>query len=260
MKDSRRPRPLALIDVLGFRDLVSRQPLEAVVKQYLFTQVMRCARDWIVPESAPQSMVFSDTILLFPGPGAEPALSLERMVIDLCVLISNCIVGSTHGMAFPIRAGVAVGEFVATQEFRFPVRESDGLGSEVLREIMFPMVAGKAVVDAYEWERKQKWVGASLSPSSVESLRKPLDPAAAQVLDKLVARNDLIEWDVPTSHGLIKTFAVNFLDKRYGNSIIEILENTIAKCADLSIKAKYLASARFARHVAEKGLYNSTSP
>ena len=245
-------RPLAVLDALGFRELVNTKPLEDVFsrQQHLITNAYLSRGTYA--DIHPELMVFSDTIVIHPPSSIASAPFLLRLVEYLSVLISNSIKYLETNHSLPLRGGISFGEFVATPRFKYEPRIVEG---SCLPIPEFPLLVGKAVVTAYDWERSQKWVGISIDPSSVDQLRNQHPESLAE----LRQRNDLVEWDVPTSQGLVRTLAVNFVCKGSAQEIMACLKQAEQNATDPDVKAKYLASRRFTESVAEREMFSLTS-
>jgi hypothetical protein len=130
---------VALLDVLGFRSLVMADRQNESVIGYL--RVIEEALD--DPEI--ESIVFSDSIILTKqGKDSESLLRLcEKCSILMYKLLDQRI---------PIRGAIACGDYV---------RSNVGRSA---------FVAGKPIIEAYEYEQGQDWIGVMLAPSAAKEL------------------------------------------------------------------------------------------
>jgi len=173
---------IAMCDVLGFRNLVSTHPLEAVYEKCLKLRTQVRSTENVVgfspgiPQPLPvvDGIVFSDTVLFWaPATGA-----MEILPINLCLLAALTL-GST-----PIRIGFAFGHCVI---------DSDN-----------DIYIGRPIVDAYETEKRQEWVGGAFHPSCW---------TLSGFLQRLVDQHTVVEYPVPLKHddgGAQLTHALNW--------------------------------------------------
>jgi hypothetical protein len=129
---------VAFLDVLGFSNLVSGGEGDHRLRRYL-ESVNDVLSD--SSEVGIDYVIFSDSIVLTTPEGSDSGLQ---------VLIARCskLLGTLLDAEIAIRGAIAHGSFV---------REVTGSGV---------FVAGKAVIDAYNFESKQDWVGMMLAPSA----------------------------------------------------------------------------------------------
>ncbi len=135
---------IAVCDVLGFSNLIRTRTLAEVYDRYvkLRTQIENVApltgfaprveQPFVVQDA----VVFSDTVLLWaPANGA-----MEVLAMNLCPLIGHAL-----KVGLPLRVGVALGECVID-----PAND---------------IFIGEPIVDAYETEKRQDWMGGAYHPS-----------------------------------------------------------------------------------------------
>lgn len=126
---------VAMLDVLGFSALVMRDPSGQRFREYL-----GCVED-ATKDTRVKYVVFSDTIVLTrEDNGPDSLLDIARA--------SSRIFYDLLQVRIAIRGAIAFGDF-----FRSTVAES-------------VFVAGSAVIDAYQFEQQQDWVGIMLAPSA----------------------------------------------------------------------------------------------
>jgi hypothetical protein len=126
---------VALLDVLGFRELVSRTDKEALLRTYIGIVRRVLHRPNI------EFVLFSDTIVINTSGESEHALA------NIVLACSNLLYElSLTNIA--VRGAVSYGPFV----------KSGPSGQGVF-------VAGKPIVEAYHFETQQDWVGIMLAPS-----------------------------------------------------------------------------------------------
>ncbi|MBI5748362.1 MAG: hypothetical protein HZA00_04490 [Nitrospinae bacterium] len=128
---------LAFIDILGF----------SALKNEDFSEKFAAYHE-IVSNACPQNHVnynlYSDSLILYTNTlGKDPLMQLLSAV-------SKTTYGLLMKLDMPVRGCVSAGEFTINK----------GGGSVV--------IAGKPLIDAYEYEKKQDWVGIMLSPRLVK--------------------------------------------------------------------------------------------
>ena len=129
---------VAVLDVLGFRSLVSSDTNNDAVLHYLRIIEKSLYAGRI------QSIVFSDSIVLSIH-GREP--SNLRLLCEACShLMFELLMAD-----IPIRGAIACGKFAT----------SNISGSA--------FIAGKPIIEAYEFEQRQNWVGIMLTPSTIKA-------------------------------------------------------------------------------------------
>lgn len=131
---------VALLDVLGFRELVRSDHTGERIRHYLESLSAS------TKHSGVKSVVFSDSIVLTAeGDG-------HKAFLDIAGACSR-LMGDLLLKDIPLRGAIAFGNV-----FRSSLEES-------------VFVAGRAIIDAYEYEQKQNWIGVMLAPSSVATIR-----------------------------------------------------------------------------------------
>ena len=127
---------VAIMDVLGFSALVAADATGQGVERYL--NCLQRAKG----ATAVNYVVFSDSIVFtVAGDGAD---SLIEIAGACSRLISELIMEG-----IPIRGAIAHGAFVRS-----------AVGESVF-------VAGRAVIDAYQFEQAQDWIGVMIAPSAL---------------------------------------------------------------------------------------------
>ncbi len=184
-----------MCDVLGFRGIVRRTPLNALAEQYglLIKDIKKPLRNrWLQEKPSGREIlhkhdvrlfVFSDTLLLWTGPmhtenstytrtrGLERTFAFFRSVT---LLIG---IGLRHG--FPLRIGIAFGPAYADrQSQRF---------------------LGQAIIDAYDTEELQDWIGIACHRSCDANPAMRLLGSAPAVGPHVITLDDLlIRHEIPS--------------------------------------------------------------
>ena len=86
-------QPFALLDALGFSQVIEASSLQEVYERYVGLLAMTLASGPLVSSSSPQVVVVSDSVFVLPPvPDGEKGTALSRLVEYLCVLIGNSII------------------------------------------------------------------------------------------------------------------------------------------------------------------------
>lgn len=128
---------VALLDVLGFRELILRKEVSSEVEQYIETIAgVAAGRADLL-----QYVLFSDSVVLYSlGDGREA----QDAIVAACSEALHQLL--RQGVA--IRGAIAHGDFIRTLD--------PGPGI---------VVAGRPIVEAFEYEKAQDWIGIMICPS-----------------------------------------------------------------------------------------------
>ena len=125
---------VALLDVLGFTELVSGETHAEKLGQYVHSLEM------VTNETDVEIVLFSDTIVM---------TSLGDTPESLLALLQPCshAFGLLLSREIAVRGAISYGSFIR-------YRNPKGV-----------FLAGRAIIDAYRFQQKQDWVGIMLAPS-----------------------------------------------------------------------------------------------
>ena len=138
VSSTRKTGFVALIDVLGFRSLITGTAGTGWVTEYLSIV------EFNLGLSDVEAVIFSDSIVLTKdGSDAE---SLHA-ICWACALLTYFLLENNT----PVRGAIAHGDY-----YRSPFGKST-------------FVAGRPIVEAYDYETKQDWVGVMLAPSALRA-------------------------------------------------------------------------------------------
>ena len=169
---------VAVVDILGFKNLVSSKSPKQILEDY-FPYLLKAIYSAIHKKSTPgeppslrelrdQNYVgfawFSDTILLY---------SLEDNVPSYQKLIETVAWLLAHTVGTPelrLRAGIGYGEFIADTENDIYI--------------------GKALVEAYQLEKRQEWCGGAFTQTAKEMIPE-------ECWGGKFGNCSVIEYDVP---------------------------------------------------------------
>lgn len=169
---------VALLDILGFRDLVKNNDLEKVAQTY-----QKARSDFesniqhinaLLQNDSVSFRIFSDTFLIYTSEVSDESFLALLAALDFLFIAAN-------ENNLPIRGATAVGELIV----------SNGI------EIGIP------IVEAYENEQKQDWIGCWITPSCID-----------RISDKESHLNEksIVEYEIPLKDGkILKNYAFNWV-------------------------------------------------
>lgn len=205
----------------------------------------------------PHFQIFSDTAVTYQKYEEENGIRVgqyKEILFDffkhLCIIMVNSIFAFTDSKffanrisEFPIRGGIASGKMIIKHIENYP-----------------PILMGKPIIDAYEWEQIQNWLGLSINPNSIGNIASLLNGKLFFNADendinedywqKLLDNNILVEYDVPTKIGPVKTFVVNFVPNNKQDVLVKELNKSLEKYQGIpNIYAKYYATKQFVDYI-----------
>lgn len=136
-------RYLLFVDILGFREFVRTNSVEAVYEK--LNACLRAHHEWERLNDAFRTLYFSDTIIFWQ----KNAGYKRRHFLDMCS-VSATIFCSLVGQNIPIRGAVAFGRFVVERD------------SADRHDVFF----GDALVEAYDAQSAEQWLGISICESA----------------------------------------------------------------------------------------------
>lgn len=243
--------PFAISDFLGFKNLIKKESLDKVIANYIefCRQAFMAGSFNHLP--SPDIYFISDSIFIFADSSKPSDIYsyTKGMIQYLSNLLHNSVVSLKNEMPFmfptPLRASLSFGEYYANKEFKLYSN----------RETTSPIIVGQAVVDAHIWEESQKWLGGSIDPSSYKFLNSNM----SDLINELIAQNYLVLYDVPTTHGIITTFAINFNLKGHYDTLVQLLERKEFDSKEyLEVSAKYMAAKKFLVYCNDNNLVINT--
>lgn len=235
--------PFAYFDVLGFKEFAQSTTLDVLRKFYveILHEINHCTG--FHKDLYPQFSIISDSICIWPRykAGENKQLASHAFFHFLSIVLHNFIF-NLYIRNTAIRGGISFGEYLASYHTNL-------LGTENLTSI----IIGKPIIDAFKWESSQKWLGASLVPEHIELMKNKLP----LLLGNLVDNNYLIEYDVPTSEGIRKSLAVNFVTESHAEYLSEAILRKEKSCKESNHLAKYYATRLFVDFVAKNNKFVS---
>lgn len=213
-----RKRFIALVDILGFRELIHRRP-DLTRFQEDYSRVFEPLAEE-VDQLGVEHYLFSDS--LFVGIRNQPAEQEFRNLVTFCSsLIRRSILSR-----LPIRGAISFG--------RVLWREGPREGT----------IVGLPIVEAYEFERLQDWIGVVLAPSAARYL------AQRQNLE-LETKDQLTRYPVPMKQAgaELDAWAVKIPEEEDMESFLSLLS---LESGNLQAQLKYKHTIKFLRYCREQ--------
>ncbi len=252
---------VAEFDILGFKNIISKPKKNLNIKQIADSYEMYFTRNILYSKEnlkfKPKFQIFSDTALTYQkyeeDNGAK-VIDYKEQLFDffkhLCIVMVNSIFAFTDS------------NFFANRISEFPIRGGISSGAMIIKHIenCTPILMGKPIIDAYEWEQAQNWLGLSINPNSISNITNLLngfsnyedttESVEEDYWQKLLDNNILVEYNVPTKIGPIKTFVVNFVPKHKQDILVKELKKSLVKYRNKQdIYAKYYATQNFVDYI-----------
>lgn len=252
---------VAEFDILGFKNIISKPKKNLNIKQIADSYEMYFTRNILYSKEnlkfKPKFQIFSDTALTYQKYEEDNGAKVrdyKEQLFDffkhLCIVMVNSIFAFTDS------------NFFANRISEFPIRGGISSGAMIIKHIenCAPILMGKPIIDAYEWEQAQNWLGLSINPNSISNITNLLNgfsnyedttESVEEVYwQKLLDNNILVEYNVPTKIGPIKTFVVNFVPKHKQDILVKELKKSLVKYRNKQdIYAKYYATQNFVDYI-----------
>ena len=252
---------VAEFDILGFKNIISKPKKNLNIKQIADSYEMYFTRNILYSKEnlkfKPKFQIFSDTALTYQKYEEDNGAKVrdyKEQLFDffkhLCIVMVNSIFAFTDS------------NFFANRISEFPIRGGISSGAMIIKHIenCTPILMGKPIIDAYEWEQAQNWLGLSINPNSISNITNLLngfsnyedttESVEEDYWQKLLDNNILVEYNVPTKIGPIKTFVVNFVPKHKQDILVKELKKSLVKYRNKQdIYAKYYATQNFVDYI-----------
>ena len=180
---------LALFDILGFKDLIRNDQLDSVYRVFLAVKDIK---------DNTKEMTEHLEALLEPGVVTVVNYSDSFLIYTLDI---NDIEQRRIDKAFHALLAACDSLFIAANENSLPLRGSITVGDIIVSD---NLVIGKPVVEAYEMEQQQEWIGCWVS-------RNALDLLSKEALEGHIEEQAIVEYKIPLKKGNVgKMFAYNW--------------------------------------------------
>lgn len=167
-------RYIAYFDVLGYKEVVENLKLEDIKnmmnKLYIFLEMTVKSVGICDDVNDIDYIIFSDSIIIYSD-------NISENSFKKIVSISTALLYISLRQSRPLRCAISHGEFYIDKE----------------RNIFF----GKALVDAYLIESKQKWSGACISKDTIKFINNKY-PSCVEFMKDTI--RFILEYDIPIGY------------------------------------------------------------
>ena len=244
-------RYLVYLDLLGFSKMVKENSLKEVIK--IIDSALAPFRDWEQQNGFFKTIYFSDTFLFFQ----ESKGYCDRVFLDAYAL-GGMILSALLAQKIPARGTITFGEFHVALD-------------SSSRHLLY---CGKALVEAYEAEKQENWIGISIQKSAWEPYEAHnLGVIAAferegvwKRTDDVILLNNFLKlrsWYIPDLSGEISTPYLQWNKPEFPNDILGF-KFIHDKATEYSEKGdftsreagKYFSTIAFLKDVMGTDMYN----
>ena len=152
-------RYILLLDILGFRESVESHRAEEVYK--IVDYALQTCNRWEELNGVFKTIYFSDTIIFYQ----EPIGYGDWAFLDVYA-IGGMLLSALLAYEIPARGAISFGEFEVRRD------------NDEKHNIFF----GKALIEAYDAERKENWIGITICPSAWKVYEK-INPGTVEALE-----------------------------------------------------------------------------
>lgn len=232
-------RTVGFFDVLGFKALIKKTPLNEISKKYEnltdATAAFNRAHDYKV-----------DVPRLFSDHPIGKQWCYRYLFSDSIILISNDASG--HSCLKLLVYGWRLMQFFLSA--KIPLRGGISFG-EIFLNLEKNIILGKTLIDAYDLQEKQDWIGASIEKSVEKAY-----PNLFKIIKnpKNVLNPLFFLYDVPFKTG--ETQKMHTLNWRLNLVVEKGIRSLFSKSEDITIKKKVLNSLNYAKTVRDSNQVN----
>jgi hypothetical protein len=204
---------LLYFDILGFKKLVQRQPLDVMVKRFdqIYSALGETAVNYETREAEAVSIVATverQEAIASAGRGGkraafEAATGMTLLMMSDSIIIYSQPISRAHAeFQNRVAAMLRIGRSVLDKllEYGLPARGAVSFG-EFYAAPVDGVYVGRALVEAYEWAESQDWIGAVVAPSlaaDVEVMQQAaVDSEWRSNRGMALPGWDYVLWDVP---------------------------------------------------------------
>lgn len=203
-----KKRFISFIDILGFKDIITKNNLEDIGKllDIIPFSLGEIEKSEILEKAYPnikiRSSVFSDTIILFTDD--DDKKSLDRLLISTSYLIRNALYEN-----IALKGAVSYGELAIDEK----------------KNLFY----GQPIIDAYQLEGEVSYIGVVIHNSVEQYLEK-------NNYNELLKTNKIIEFSTPLKCGLIEHLNLNWFKMtsnfpKNKNEIVGIIKKMRMTCS-----------------------------
>ncbi len=212
---------VALLDILGFKDIINKNPHEEVIKIFenfrIYVQMSlanhKTMRDtygratYDVRDSTINSNIISDSLVFWTND--NNASGFFELVECLQSFTSFC-----HNLPkIFLRGGVSYGEFY--YDNNGVIKGKDSL-------IIHPIMFGKALVDVYEIEKQLQIAGCIITDQAIQEAQHNNSPLFEEKWKALIGENKIVKYNIPTKKGVTDAWSINWVKDAANPDLSEI--------------------------------------
>ena len=203
---------VALIDILGFKDIIQKNSHEKVVHlfdnfrvylqmgiaDYKSTEDQWGRAVFDVSQSVVNSTIISDSIILWTTDSSTEAF------FELVKCIQRFTSFCHNNPMISLRGGITFGEFY--YDYSGVIKGKDSL-------MVHPIMRGKALVGVYEIEKTLQFAGCIITEAALDAAKAPDEPLFQEHWQELEKDQKVIQYDVPIKAGSMRTWTINWVSK-----------------------------------------------
>lgn len=202
---------VGLFDILGFRNMVKNDQLEYVWKSYneikSSTTFIKDNLKSLLNRKVVNIDTFSDTFLIYTADHRDKGQEDIDEHFNAMLGICDALFHSANSNQIPIRGAITVGELIVDKG----------------------LLLGKPIVDAYEMEQNQNWMGCWISANAIDCISK-------QLLDRQMNGNLILKYKVPLKKSDIQecyvfNWADSYLEDNWEHGFLKV-KSTHDWCAE----------------------------
>lgn len=170
---------VGLFDILGFSNMVKNDQLEHVWKSYndikSSTTFIKDNLESLLKRKIVNIETFSDTFLIYTADHRDKSQEDIDEYFNAMLGVCEALFHSANTKQIPIRGAITVGELIVDES----------------------LIIGKPIVEAYEMEKDQNWMGCWISDDAIKCVSK-------KRLDRHMHGNLILKYNIPFKKGNIK--------------------------------------------------------
>ena len=213
---------IALLDILGFKDIINNNPHEEIVQlfdnfriylQKSLSKNRTTSDNWgrltyDVSETTINSNIISDSLVFWTND--NKACGLFDLIECLETFTKFC-----HNLPkIFLRGGITYGDFFF--DYNGVIRGKDTL-------VIHPIMVGKALVDVYEIEKNLQISGCIITDKALKEASLNDKTMFDQKFNEFVLERKIVEYEMPTKTGIIKSWTINWVNDVADPNLDEIL-------------------------------------
>ena len=192
---------LALLDILGFKDLIERNSHEElkeifevlIIPDYELTMTINAFKRSKIGNKTIytpdrdnirlNSTLISDSLIFWTD-----NVSMKSFFWIIAAIRS--LMSRSIAIGIPLRGAITIGPIY----HQFGIYETDLTNS-------YNILIGKSIVDAYNLEKRQNWSGCIIDKKCIEKYRSQIDAENLATVEDLITKKIICKYNVPFKNG-----------------------------------------------------------